>query len=82
MDPRDEKASKAPQGRSAEMIINSSELRGAGFRLQELIPPQLQCLAKSRNRRSGAGLKQLQGVGPLKLLLHVDTDNDLRARCE
>jgi len=45
------------------MIINSSKLRGAGFNLQEVIPPALQPAARSGRRTRGAGLCQLEGMG-------------------
>ena len=45
------------------MIINSSELRGAGFNLQEVIPPALEVTVRSGRRTRGAGLHQLEGMG-------------------
>jgi len=45
------------------MIINSSELRGAGFNLQEVIPPALEAAARSGRRTRGAGLRELEGMG-------------------
>ena len=45
------------------MIINASELRGAGFNLQEVIPPALEAAARSGRRTRGAGLRQLEGMG-------------------
>ena len=47
----------------AAMIINSSELRGADFNLQEVIPPALEVAARSGRRMRGAGLRQLEGMG-------------------
>ena len=32
--------------------------------------------------RLGAGVRQLQGLGPSKFVLDVDTDNEFRTRCE
>ena len=37
------------------MIINSSKLRGAGFHLQEVIPPALEVAARSGRCTRGAG---------------------------
>jgi len=48
------------------MIINSSKLRGAGFDLQEVIPPALETVARSGRRTRGAGLRQLEGMGRKK----------------
>mmetsp|Transcript_35275 Transcript_35275/g.92570 ORF Transcript_35275/g.92570 Transcript_35275/m.92570 type:complete len:185 (-) Transcript_35275:43-597(-) len=39
-------------------------------------------LARQGARTRGAGLRQLQGMGPTTFVLHVDTDSDLRSRCE
>ena len=66
----------------APMIINSSELRGAGFNLQEVIPPELESAARLGRRTRGAGLRQLEGVGRKRFVLSSDDDNELRSRCE
>ena len=44
----------------APMITNSSELRGAGFNLQEVIPPALEVAA-----RSGRCTRCTRGAGPI-----------------
>ena len=41
----------------ASMIINSSELRGVGFNLQEVIPPELESAARLGRRTRGVGLR-------------------------
>jgi hypothetical protein len=64
------------------MIINSSELRAAGFKLKEVLPPELKSAARGGMRTRGAGLRRLQGMGPLRFLLHVDDDTEFRSRCE
>ena len=64
------------------MIINSSELRGAGFNLQEVIPPELESAARLGRRTRGAVLRQLEGVGRKMVVLLADDDNELRSRCE
>ena len=64
------------------MIINSSELRAAGFKLQERLPPQLEAVARTGKRTRGAGLRQLNGMGPTTYALGVDDDNVFRSRCE
>ena len=38
----------------------SSEVRGAGFNLQEVIPPELESVAHLGRRTRGAGLRQLE----------------------
>ena len=40
----------------AAMIINSSELHGAGFNLKELLPPELEAAARGGKLTPGAGL--------------------------
>jgi len=64
------------------MIINSSELRGAGFNIQEVIPPALEAVARSGRRTRSAGLRQLEGMGRKRFVLTPDDDNELRSRCE
>ena len=64
------------------MIINSSELRAAGFKLKEVLPPQLESAARGGMRTRGAGLRRLQGMGPQRFLLHVDDDTEFRSQCE
>jgi hypothetical protein len=49
------------------MIINSSQLRAAGFRLDRVIPRQLEAAARSGMRTQGAGLRQLRGIGSKRL---------------
>ena len=78
----DPKAEADPEAPPVEMIVNSSELRAAGFSLREVLPPALESLARQGARTRGAGLRQLQGMGPTTFVLHVDTDSDLRSRCE
>ena len=64
------------------MIINSSELRSAGFNLQEVISPALEAAARSGRRTRGAGLRQLESMGRKIFVLSADDDNELRSRCE
>jgi len=64
------------------MIINSSEVRGAGFNLQKVIPPALEAAVRSGRRTRGAGLRQLEGMGRKRFVLSADDDNELRSRCE
>ena len=76
----DPKEDADPDQPPVAMIINSSELRAAGFTLKELLPPELEQAARARTR--GAGLRQLQGMGPTRFVLQVDTDTEFRSRCE
>jgi len=59
------------------MIINSSELRAAGFTLQEVFPPELEAAAPR-----GAGIRQLECMGPKHFILSVDDDTECRSRFE
>ena len=71
----DTDASPAP----VAMIVNSSELRAAGFDLREVLPLQLEATAR---RTRGAALKQIHGMGTRRYVLSVDNDNEFRSRCE
>ena len=62
------------------MLINSSELRAAGFKLKEVLPPALEAAARVRTR--GSGLRSLEGMGPKRFVLSVDDDTEFRSRCE
>ena len=63
------------------MIINSSELRAAGFTLREVFPPELEAAARCRSTR-GAGIRQLEGMCPKRFMLSVDDDTEFRSRYE
>ena len=60
------------------MLINSSELRAAGFKLREV----LEAAARGGLRTRGAGLRSLEGMGPKRFVLSVDDDTEFRSRCE
>jgi hypothetical protein len=64
------------------MLINSSELRAAGFKLKEVLPPALEAAARGGMRTRGAGLRSLEGMGPKRFVLSVDDDTEFRSRCE
>ena len=66
----------------AAMIINSSELHGAGFNLKELLPPELEAAARGGKLTPGAGLVRLEGMGRKRYILSPDVDTDLRSKCE
>jgi hypothetical protein len=51
------------------MIVNSSELRAAGFDLREVIPLQLEAAARGAWRTRGAALKQIHGMGTRRYVL-------------
>ena len=78
----DETMEKAPDAPTVGMIVNSSELRVAGFKLQELLPPELESVARKGMKTRGAGLKRLEGSGPTMYRLDVQDDNEFRSRCE
>ena len=46
------------------MLINSSELRVAGFKLKEVMSPALEAATRGGMRSRGAGLRSLEGMGP------------------
>ncbi len=67
------------------MIVNSSELRNAGFDLREVIPVQLEVVTRGARRTRGTTLKQIHGMGTRsarRYVLSVDNDNEFRSRCE
>ena len=64
------------------MLVNSSELRAADFPLAEVIPLQLDAVARGGRRTRGAAVRKLQGVGNSTFVLSVENDNDFRSRCE
>jgi hypothetical protein len=74
----DTDASEAP----VAMIVNSSELRAAGFDLREVIPLQPEAVARGARRTRGAALKQILGMGTRRYVLSVNNDNEFRSRCE
>ena len=63
------------------MMINSSELRAAGFKLKEVLPPALEAAARGGLHTRGVGLQSLEGMGPKRFVLSVD-DTEFRSRCE
>jgi hypothetical protein len=64
------------------MIINSSQLRAAGFKLDKVIPPQLESVGRNCMHTRGAGLRQLRGMGSERFVLNVELDTEFRYRCE
>jgi hypothetical protein len=61
------------------MLINSLELRAAGFTLREVIPSALEAAVRGGRRKYGAGLHQLQGMGSKRFVLSADNDNKFRS---
>jgi hypothetical protein len=43
------------------MMINSSDLRAAGFKLKDVLPPALETATRGVLRSRGAGLRSLEG---------------------
>ena len=74
----DTDASEAP----VVMIVNSSQLRAAGFDLREVIPLQLETVVRGDRRTRDAVLKQIHGMGTRRYVLSVDNDNEFMPRCE
>ncbi len=74
----DTDASEAPMA----IIVNSSELRAAGFDLREVLPLQLEAAVRGVRRTRGATLKQIHDMGTRRYVLSVDNDNEFRSRCE
>ncbi len=64
------------------ILINSSELRAAGFKIKEVIPPTLEAATRGVLRTRGAVLRSLEGMGPKRVVLSVDDDTEFRSRCE
>ena len=64
------------------MLINSSELRAAGFKLKEVLPPTLEAAARGVLWTRGTGLRSLEGMGPKRFVLSVHDDTEFRSRCE
>jgi len=65
------------------MLINSSELRPAGFiTLREVIPLASEAAVHVGRHRYRAGLHQLWDMVPKRFVLFADNDNEFRSRCE
>ena len=65
------------------MIVNSSEVRAAGFKLKELMPPQLDSSVRVSPRlHGGAGVRTLEGMGEKRFVIDVNDDNYIREGCE
>ncbi len=64
------------------MIVNSSELRAAGFDLREVLPLQLEVAVRGGQRTRGPTLKQIHGMRTRRYVLSVDNDNEFRSPCE
>jgi hypothetical protein len=56
------------------MLINSSELRAAGFQLKEVLSPKVEASARAVLRTRGAGLRSLEGMDPNRFVLSVDAE--------
>jgi hypothetical protein len=64
------------------MIINSSELRAAGFDLREVILPQLETTARGGRGTCDAVLKQIHVMGTRRYVLSMDNENEFKLRCD
>ena len=63
------------------MIVNSSELRAAGFTLWEVFSSELETAARRRSTR-GAGIRQYEGMDPKHVMLSLDDDTEFESRFE
>jgi len=52
------------------MMINSSELRAAGFMLRKVFPRELESASRRRSTRS-AGIRQFEGMGPKRFQFYI-----------
>ena len=64
------------------MLINSIELRAAGFNLKEVLSPSLEAAVRGDMRTRGTRLRSLEGMGPKRFVMSVDNDIEFRSRCE
>ena len=74
--------SRSPVATLINSNQDSNELRAAGFKLKEVLPPTLKPDARGGMRTRGAGLRSLEGMGPKRFVLSVDDDTEFRSRCE
>jgi len=61
------------------MLINLSEFPATGFKLQEVLHPQLKAAARAGMRMRGAGLYPFQHMDPERFLLSEDDDTVFRS---
>jgi hypothetical protein len=56
------------------VVVEIGSRRAACFKLDKVIPPQLEAAARSGMRTRGAGLRQFRGMGSEWFVLNVDLD--------
>ena len=76
-----------PDAPPVAMLVNSSEVQNAGFKLKQVVtqvmPPQLDSLVRVSPRlHGGAGVRILEGMGEKRLVMDVNYDNYTREGCE
>ena len=65
-----------PDAPPVAMLVNSSEVRNAGFKLKQVVPPQLDSSVRVSPRlHSGAGVRTLEEMGEKRLVMDVNDDN-------
>jgi len=64
------------------MIVNSSEVRGASFKLKELLPLELYRSVRVSSCTRGAGVRSMEGMGEKKLVMSTTDDDYIRVGCE
>lgn len=79
----DPKADAKPGAPPVAMLINSSKLRGVfgSDRFKKIMPPALDLGPFAGTRHAGAAVRELEGVGQIRYVLHPDTDSESRDRC-
>ena len=70
-----------PDAPPVALIVNSSEVRGAGFEMKDVRLPALEARARGPATR-GAGVRQLVGIGDIQWQMPTRIDNAIREWCE
>ena len=71
-----------PDAPPVQMIVNASEVRGAGFKLKERMPLELDSSVRVSSRKRGARVRNMEGMGEKKLVMSTSDDDCIREGCE